>query len=326
MKPVFQIKAGNSDITSQINKRLLSLRVTDESGIQSDSLEIKLDDRGRNLTLPPSGKELSLYLGYEDSPLERMGIFTVDEITLEGMADTLTIRARAADFKRSLKAQKTRSWHNVTLGTIAETIASEHELNSTITDALKGQVIDHIDQTEESDLHFLTRLAKKYDAISTIKSSNLMVTQSGAGRSQSGREFDDLNVSIEDVSQYRFTMADRGNYVAAIAHWHNNESGEREPVRVGDTTGEPAFTLRGLHPDAKAAKIAARSKLQSLRRGTQTGEITLPGNLLFRAEAKVTLKGFRNEIDEDWVITRAEHTLTRQGLMTSASLESPSDA
>ena len=48
-----------------------------------------------------------------------MGAYTVDELELSGPPQTLTIRARAADLRQSLKAPKTRAWDATTLGALA---------------------------------------------------------------------------------------------------------------------------------------------------------------------------------------------------------------
>ena len=45
MTPDFNIWAEGNLITGLIKQRLISLRITDEAGINSDSVEICLDDR-----------------------------------------------------------------------------------------------------------------------------------------------------------------------------------------------------------------------------------------------------------------------------------------
>ena len=45
-----------------------------------------------------------------------MGLYTVDELELSGPPDTLTIRAKAANIRSSLKEHKTRAWDDTTLG------------------------------------------------------------------------------------------------------------------------------------------------------------------------------------------------------------------
>ena len=45
MKPNFSIIADNKDVTDLLQSRLLSLSISDEIGLVSDTLTIKLDNR-----------------------------------------------------------------------------------------------------------------------------------------------------------------------------------------------------------------------------------------------------------------------------------------
>ena len=325
MQATFTLTADRQDITDAIKDRLISLSVTDESGVQSDTLELRIDDRDCSIRLPRTGAELSLQLGYRHHKLTTIGVFTVDELNIEGPPNVLVIRARAADFRQSLKEQKTRSWENHTLENIIRTIATEHQLNPVIAETLKSKTIQHIDQTEESDLHFLTRLAKEYDAISTVKEGRLIFVPKGQGLTITGKETPLMKLKPEQISRYRFTLADRGKYAAVIAHWHNKNTGQRVPVRIGRSEGKPVSTLRGLKPDAESAKVAAQAKLESLQRGTITGSISLAGAPSLRAEGRLTLSGFREGIDGLWVINQVTHKLDAGGFKTSLQVEAKGD-
>ena len=66
-------------------------------------------------------------------------------------------------------------------------IAGAHGLTPAITEALAEIVIAHIDQTHESDMSFLTRLAKRYDAVMNVKDTHLLFVPIGHGTSVSGK-------------------------------------------------------------------------------------------------------------------------------------------
>ena len=110
MTPAYRILADGKEITALIRDRLLSLKIEDNAGTQSDTLTLMLDDRDPAITIPRTGARLEVYLGYQETSLQRMGSYTVDEVTLSGSPNTLTIRAKAADMRKSLKACKRRSW------------------------------------------------------------------------------------------------------------------------------------------------------------------------------------------------------------------------
>ena len=85
-------------------------------------------------------------------------------------------------------------------------------------------MLEHIDQTEESDLHFLSRLSKDHDAISKPVESRLLFVPRGEARSASQQPMPALTLSREALTSYSFTLADRGKYEAAIAHITSSSS------------------------------------------------------------------------------------------------------
>lgn len=325
MTPYYQIVADEQDITQLIRDRFISLRVTDEAGWQSDTMELQIDDRDRQVVLPRHGVQLTIFMGYRDQGLTRMGLFTVDEVRFNGMPDSITIRGRAANFRNTLKEQKTRSWEQVSIGDLVKTIAGEHELEPVTSDKLKDKVIEHVDQTEESDLHFLSRLSKDYDAISKPIENRLIFVPRGEARSATGKPMPVIELDRSDLGSCSFTMADRGKYEAVIAHWHDSATGKTNPVRVGPADSRPIYTLKGLQPDAEVAKSAATAKLQSLKRGQASGDLTLLGRPDIGAESRLKLRGIKERINGDWIVTRAEHELSDQGLTTRLSVETPKD-
>lgn len=82
MTPDFKIIAAGVNITPQIKDRLLSLTITDEAGIKADTVEITLDDRDGLIELPAPGAPLLVFLGYRETGLIPMGLFTSDEVTV----------------------------------------------------------------------------------------------------------------------------------------------------------------------------------------------------------------------------------------------------
>ncbi len=144
--------------------RLQSLTITDRRGTTTDELTMTLEDHDGRLAIPPRGKILTVALGWEGEALVDRGSFTVDEVEHSGAPDVLTIRARSADLRKENPAKRCESYHEKTLEEIVATAAGRLGLAPNIASALAGIFIDHIDQTDESDLHFLHRLAERYDA------------------------------------------------------------------------------------------------------------------------------------------------------------------
>ncbi len=63
MTPDFNLWVEGQMITGLIRNRLVSIRITDEAGITSDTVETCLDDRDSLIEMPSSGSKLQVHLG-----------------------------------------------------------------------------------------------------------------------------------------------------------------------------------------------------------------------------------------------------------------------
>jgi phage protein D len=315
MTPDFNIWAEGNLITDLIKQRLISLRITDEAGITSDSVEICLDDRDSLIEMPSSGSKLQVHLGYVETGLVSMGLYIVDEVALEGHPQVMKIKGHAADLKASFKSQKTDEWHQKTIGDLVSTIAAKHGYEPRIASQFANIVLPHIDQTAESDMHLLSRLAQLHGAISKPANGFLLFVPEGKAKSFTGQLIGGSTIDLKDVASWRFTFAERDRQASVICYWHDPNKAEPIEEKAGD--GEPVHTLRGVYPNSGIAKAAAEAKLERLTRGTQTLNITLAGRADLVAESKIYLSGFRSGIPSDWIITRAEHTLDSSGYRTT---------
>ena len=324
MRPDFKIIANGTDITPLIADRLLSLTVTDERGEKSDTAVIEIDNRERRIAVPPTGATMEIWLGYRKTGQTRLGVFTCDEIELSGPPDVLTIEGKAADMGKSLKAAKTRSWDAMTLGGIVSTIAGEHGLTPKTAEDLAATAYEHLDQTDESDLHFLTRLARDLDAVAKPAQRHLLFVPRGDTKAASGALLTPVAASPADLAGgWKARFADRGRYTAVKAYWHDVEGAARREVMAG--SGRPVFTLRNPFPSEAEAIAAARAKLRALGRGTATFEAEFIGRPDFAAEAPLNLQGFGAAVDGAWVLTQVTHSY-RDGSGYRCSIEAEQKA
>lgn len=325
MRPDLRLTADRADITAAVVERLLSLRVRDEAGQASDSLELVLDDRAPAVKLPPTGAELALWLGYRPR-LVAMGRWVIDEASAAGWPTTVTVRARAADLTAGLKAPQERSWAaGTTLGALVAAIAADHGYTPAVSPALAGVALPHLDQTE-SDLHLLTRLAKDTGAVAKPAGGRLLFVPAAEGKSASGQPLAAVALGAGDLTRYELTLAERGKYQAVLAHWHDLDAGQRVPVRAGADGGTPVYTLGRTFPDATTAARAAAAKLAALTRGVGTLRLSCPGDPRLTAEARLTVAGVRPGVDGEWSVTAVEHVLDAQGYRCEIEAETPQEA
>ena len=322
MTPDFRIRANGQDITGIVRERLVGLTITDALDEESDTCALTLDARP-GIAPPPTGAVLDVELGYRETGLALMGSYTVAEIERTGPPDVLTARGAAADLLGGLKAPRTRSWDFPTIGALVEGIAAEHGLAPQVEASLRDVVLPHIDQVAESDLNLLRRLAdQQVDVVAKPANGRLLFVRRQALTAAEARRGPAIRILRSETVQHRLTRADRGEYAAASAQWHDVSTAEPQTVTVGEAAGE-VFALPQLFPDEASAHNAAATKLRELQRGTGTGEVTLA---LCRpelaADAPIELGGWGEGIDGSWVATRVEHSLTGSGLLSRLEVES----
>lgn len=259
--PAFMLKLDNDDITQDFSDRLISLTMTDNRGFEADQLDIELDDTDGQIALPPRGATLTLWLGWQDSALIKKGTFTVDEIEHRGAPDTLTIRGRSADFRGTLNSRREQSWHDTTLGQIVEMIAARNKLSASVADTLKTVAVPHIDQSQESDAVFLSRLADRNGAAVSVKAGKLLFLKAGSGKTASGKPIPQMTLERGDGDRHQFAIADREAYTGVSAKWLHTKDPKPQKQKVKLKRKPKEKHLRALqHPKSTKAPAKAKAK------------------------------------------------------------------
>ncbi len=324
--PDYCLVVDGVDITARVNPRLISLSLTESRGGEADQLDLVLDDADGRLAIPPKKAEISLQLGWTGQALMDKGTFTVDEIEHVGAPDQLQIRARSADMVESLKVRSEKSWHRETIGAIVSSVASRHKLRSRVEATLAAIVIDHIDQTNESDLNFVSRIAKRYDAIASIKKGTLLFLPVNGTRDSRGRPLPEQVIARSAGDSHRFHSADREAYSGVRAYWHDPKQANRRGVLAGRDGNTKR--LRDTYANQADALAAARAEWHRIQRGAATMELTLAlGRPELIPQTRVSLSGFKPSIDVvSWLAVKATHSLGDGGLTTRVELETAATA
>lgn len=342
---------GTKDITTLLSQRLINLTLTDSQGFEADQLDFTLDDTDGLLELPSRGAILSLGLGWKDEALTFKGEYTVDEVEHSGAPDCVTIRARSADLRGSLMNRHERSFHKTTLGKIVQQIADENQLQAMVGDEYKNLEIKHIDQTDESSISFLTRLAEEHDAIATVKNGRLLFIKSGKSTTASGQKLPEFILTRQAGDSHRFAIAEGDNYKAVKAYWHDTATGKRGEVIIDENTevkkvnkttkkgkiskkqttviqqnkpvesdNDQIKTLRHTYATQQTALNACKRHFEKLQRGVATFSLNLAeGNAELIPEVTVSVVGFKTEIDSNaWIVTQVTHSLSADSGFTTA--------
>ena len=245
LTPQAELTIDGRRFGTQAMSRIISISLTDKRGFEADELTIELDDHDGTIAIPKTGSKITLKLGYQETGLVEKGEYLVSEFTASGSPDILSITARAADLAEALAEQVEKSWHKQTLYQIIETIAKKHKYEYIISKDYQNQKIDHIDQTNESDASFMSRLAEQYDAIATVKNGKLLFIPAGESHS--------------------FTYSSSNSYQAVRAYYTDKKTGQKKEVLVNKDNA---------YPNKKTVSQTKIIKGKAIKGKTQKGKAT----------------------------------------------------
>ncbi|MBR8405550.1 phage late control D family protein [Burkholderia cenocepacia] len=316
----YRITLDGRDLSRTIAPYLVYLTLSESRADEADSLNLVLDDSRGDLELPKRGAELKLSIGWEGEALVDKGTFTIDEFEFHGAPDQITVSARSASMTDAMHERRDKSWHGQTIGDIVKTIAARHKLTPALGDALAKVRIAHIDQTSESDMSFLTRLAKRYDAVMTVKDGRLLFMPIGAGTSASGKPLPTLEIRKAKGDSYRYHVSQRESYTSVRARWHTSKKGKQESVIVGGENNRSTKLLPEIYGSRADAEAAAKAEYARTQRGQATFNMTLAlGRADVYPEMTVNAKGFKPDIDSTpWLVKRVVSRIDGNGGFTSS--------
>lgn len=339
--PEFSITVDSNDITNNISERLISMSITDNRGFEADEISIELDDTDNALVLPTRVAKLEVSLGWKGEEDRHTNIFTVDEIEHSGAPDVLSIRGRSADFCKTLNVKREFSYHNMTIEQIIQTIAERNKFECEVADDLKQIYEVDIDQTNESDSSFLTRLVTKYGALATMKQGKFIAMPIGTGKTVNGTALPVATIIRSDGDSHRFSIANREAYTGVVAYWlnlntakkesttakrkRNPDAPNKEEQKQADREQDGTFNddeknvMIGSEGNIKVLTKTYQSKASAyhyakhwwakLQRGAASFSLNLAhGRPDLFPELPIEVKGFKQEIDSTaWICTRCVH-------------------
>lgn len=315
LTPVAKLTINGKPFNTDALSRIISISLTDKSGFEADELTVSLSDHDGALAPPPKSAEITIALGYIETGIVDKGSYKITEVSWSGAPDTLHITAQSADTSDRFSEAKEKSWHKTSLKEIIESIAAANGYTPIIGKAYQDEKIDHIDQSNESDAAFLSRLAERYDAIATVKHGRLLFVSSGEATTASGQPLPTIRITRNSGDQYTFRYSNTESYNAVRAYYIDKQTGKKHEVVItednydpvkktvtttkqyktkrkdgkthktttkevteikqADTAGKKIKTLRHTYQSPKTAATGARAAYKKLKRGAMEFDISL---------------------------------------------------
>lgn len=326
MTPQVEMTIDGVPVASAFYTRLISLTVTDKEGSSSDTFEAELNDGPPDfLALPRKGAVAEIRMGYAQTGLRPMGRFTVDQVSGECLTYKLKIGGKAVDMRASpLKQRAERHWDNATLGEVVKDLAEESGLEPVIAERLAAIRLPWIGQLDESPLHFLERLAGRYNGLFAIKAGKLLFGERGTGLSASGAALGTIVLRPELIipNTLKFSLPDRAKYGKVVAYYQDEDEAKRVEVEAeGDADSEAVYRIPDAFANAGEAGEAAEAQAKALARGEGSVEVTIQGDTAVGAGMPLTFAAVRPGLDGvAMTVETAKHTFRDgEGYRTAVS-------
>lgn len=318
--PAAVVKVNGKPVASIFNERLLSLSITDKEGVGSDTVDVDLNDGNPFAAIPKKGDQLEVSLGYKETGLLPFGIYTIDEPEVRCLPYGMTISGAGTNTRDQFKQSRSRHWDDKTVAEILQQIASENDLTPIISADVSEHRYPWIGQQDESDMHFVERLARKHGALFSVKDGKLIFAKRGSGQSASGKALTNIILTPAQIVEgtCRVTFSHRKKVRKVKAKTRNRAKARTDGVDAdSDAEGTADFTLKENFATEAEAKSAAKAKAESLKSETIKTSVTVFGDPTIRAGAPFTYAGVRPEVDGiEFIIESATHRLSKAGYVT----------
>lgn len=315
LTPVAMLTINGKPFGTNAVSRISSISLTDKCGFEADELTITLDDSDGLLSLPPKAAEITLAIGYMETGVVDKGKYKITEVSWSGAPDTISITAQSADISDKFAESVEKSWHKKQLKDIIGEIAQKHGYEPIIGKAYEKEMIDHIDQSNESDAAFIARLAQRYDAVATVKGGRLLFVNAGEATNASGDKLPTIALTRNDGDSFNFRYSSTESYNAVRAYYIDKKTGKKQEVVIAegnydpikktvtttkkyktkrkdgkthktttknvvetkkiDTSSHKIKTLRHTYQSAATAANGARAAYRKLKRGAMEFEMTM---------------------------------------------------
>ncbi len=326
-KAIAHLTYEGVDISEDIAPFLMSMSYTDNGTNRADDLSVTLADReGRwhDAWMPNSGDEVEAEIRLENwygpgiSRSLSCGTFTIDSLSLDGPPDKVVIQALSYPGNDVIKNElRTRSWEEVTLQQIASSIADSAGMAFMF--ETEDVRYDRLEQSNESDLSFLTSICEKEAVSLKITNNTLVLLDDRTYEAQPPVRT--LTRGESDILSYSFnrSVVDAAYAACEISYFDSSANRTIQGAfRLPEATGPTLKLNERVSSEAEAIR-KARKALYQKNKKAQRASVTVLGDYALVQGLTVSLVGF-GKFDEKYMIDSARHEVGSSGYRTSLEL------
>jgi phage protein D len=331
-RAIFWVSVNGNDVTAGLSSYVTSIRIRDAAGLASDTATIDVEDSYGQLQLPEAGAAISIGLGWEGGAALVMFDGVVDDIGStggRGQGRMLSITAKSADTRGSLKEKQEKHKDKVSFGTVATEWGQAAGLS---------EVAVHSDLAAierpwwgmqgESYLAWGTRHARELGATFKVMGTRAVFVPRSQGQSASGKLLQAIRAAWGKnlISWSLKPVLGRPVYGKFRVRWFDQAEAKwkTEDVEAEDTDAPAVATDRVAAASPAEAQGRAGSRRTVAEREGGGGSVTIDGEPAAQAEAECEVIGARPGIDGTYRIDVVEHSYSRSGgFTTTLTLKQP---
>ena len=321
-----------------LRENFISLTARDQLGLRSDSATLNFV---WDPTLPKfeMGHLVNIWLGDEldnEGILDRfrprkayeeeIGTYYISEVSLSGRPYEIQVKCLSSPLilEKSLRNSHQRSFAH-----------GEKRLSEIMTEVARGAgltleythdedpLMHAIYQNIEQDHEFLMRLARPRDLAFKVVAGKIIVFKIGSEHDTQNRPVKPVEIRENEQVSVDFDREEVEAWDGCRAFVQNVRAGKPTEVTAG-SVGRDArrvYQFKETFSDQNEARDAMLAKLRASKRTEKQGSLTLAPLPGIVAGGKVILKGFPDEIDDQYLVDRAMHNYhSKNGYKISVDL------
>ena len=328
---------SGTDIADDVMQYLKSIDYTDNLADAVDEITLTLEDIAalwQSSWFPDPGAKLKVVLNtynsqnlFEGLKQLELGEFEVDQIEVSNMPSVVQVKAVVVADDNSLRGEKQNNeWKDTNLSVILNDIAGKNG-RSLQYRCEEDVVLEHVEQSDQSDLEFVQKLCKDQGFSLKVTSEQLIIydeahleeaepkltfIRPGIPESQAiyqgGGGGDSCR--IDSFFSWKMTAKTRDVYKACHVKYKEKKSDtiiESTFEAPGKTTGKTLEINTQVKTQEEADRLA-KKKLREQNKDEVTCSFSLRGDFIYWAGETLTLEGF-GHFDGKYIITKVAHKM-----------------
>ena len=316
-----ELTYNGAAVTNQLADYKLEIVYTDPASGEADTLDINLQDRGRQWTtawLPTAGDTMTAAIKVYDWDQEGdnrtlpCGFFVLDDFHFVGWPMTGTISGVSVPADGSFRAtERTRTWEKVTIQEIGKEIAARAGI-SLVWD-VEGEPfkIASVEQSNKTDCAFLMDLCKTYGLAMKVYAQKIVIYDREAYKKK-----DPVTTIREtDLESWSWQKTLAGTYTGGEYTYTDPKTEKEIKVTVG--TGARILKKSGKADSKADAQRILQAAVNEANHGATTLSVSIMGKVSVVASQCVTMVGL-GKLSGKYYIDKATH---RVGTKYTVDLE-----